>query len=82
MNYSGVLYRNYPAPFQSILNTGSNKSKVVKSSPERPTNMDFKDSLTAALQIKGVSQDELKTGGNLVWWEKELDKEQSSNWRS
>ena len=82
MNYSGVLYRNYPGPFQSILNTGSNKSKVVNSSPQRPTNMDFKDSLTEALQIKGVSRDELKTAGNLVWWEKELDKEQSSNWRS
>lgn len=81
VNYSGLLFRAYPGPFQTILNTGPGKQKVVATSPERPTNVDFKDSLTAALQIRGVSKEELRMGGNLVWWEKELDQDASSNWR-
>lgn len=82
VNYSGILFRQYPGPFQSILNTGSNKNKVVKTSPTRPTNVDFKDALTEALQIKGVNKGDLRTGGNLVWWEKDIDKDKSPNWRS
>ena len=81
VNYSGMLYRAYPSPYQSILNVGGAKNKIVRSTGERPTNMEFKDWLTEALQIKGVSQDELRTRSNLVWWEKELDKESSSSWR-
>jgi hypothetical protein len=48
--------------------------------PTRPTNMEFRDALTAGLVVPGVPPEELKTQGNLVWWEKELDLDKSDNW--
>lgn len=83
VNYSGLLYRSYPEPYQSILNTGGGKNKVVNVSDMRPTNKDFRDNLTSALRIPGVSQEELKTTGNLVWWEKEDEsiKEEFDDWK-
>lgn len=29
VNYSGLLFRSYPEPFQSILNTGGGKNRLV-----------------------------------------------------
>ena len=44
--------------------------------------MAFRKSLTDSLIVPGVTAEELKGNeGNLVWWEKEEDKEGSSNWR-
>lgn len=83
VNYSGVLYRAYPEPYQCILNIGNDKTKVCSFLNERPTNMVFRKSLTDSLIVPGVTAEELKGNeGNLVWWEKEEDKEESSNWRS
>ena len=81
VNYSGLLFRVYPEPYQCILNTGDGKNKVAETTEERPTNMGFRDALTFALRIPNVPQSELKSQGNLVWWEKDIDKETSSNWR-
>ncbi len=82
VNYSGVLYRAYPEPFQCILNIGNDKTKTCSFLNERPTNMAFRKSLTDSLIVPGVTAEELKGNeGNLVWWEKEEDKEGSSNWR-
>ena len=55
---------------------------MVKAVDDRPTNMGFRNYLTDALRLPGVPQDELKSPGNLVWWEKDLEKETSSQWRS
>lgn len=82
VNYSGLLYRTYPEPYQCILNIGDGKNKMVKAVDDRPTNMGFRNYLTDALRLPGVPQDELKSPGNLVWWEKDLEKETSSQWRS
>lgn len=81
INYSGLLFRKYPEPYQSILNTGSGKSKLVKTSAERPTNMGFREALTDGLSIPNVPKEELKSPGNLVWWEKNEDKELHKDWR-
>jgi len=81
INYSGLLFRRYPEPFQSILNTGNNKVKLVKTSAERPTNAGFRDALTDGLVVPGVPQEELRTQGNLVWWEKDTEKE-FEDWRT
>eukprot|EP01038_Epipyxis_sp_PR26KG_P005490 gene5490-7601_t len=80
INYSGVLFRSYPQPYQSILNIGNGKNKLAKSNSERPTNMEFRENLTNQLKVPGVSADELNVKGNLVWWEKDLDKMLSKNW--
>ena len=55
---------------------------MVKAVDDRPTNMGFRNYLTDALRLPGVPLDELKSPGNLVWWEKDLEKETSSQWRS
>ena len=45
--------------------------------------MAFRKALTDALVVPGVTAEELKGNeGNLVWWEKEVDKECSDKWRS
>ena len=72
INYSGLLYRNYPEPYQCILNTGDGKSKLSQTLEERPTNKDFRDALTASLIVPGVPKEELQTKGELVWWEKDM----------
>merc|ERR1719231_271877 len=83
VNYSGVLYRAYPEPYQCILNIGNDKTKVCSFLNERPTNMGFRKSLTESLIVPGVTAEELRGNeGNLVWWDKEQDKEESPNWRS
>lgn len=81
VNYSGLLYRAYPDPYQCILNTGNGKTKICKQTPIRPSNKEFRDALTEALVIPGITPEELKTQGNLVWWEKETNKELSDFWR-
>jgi hypothetical protein len=81
VNFSGLLYRSYPQQYQSILNTGSGKNKVVFLGPDRPTNLDFRNNLSGSLKIQGVPKEELITGGNLVWWEKDQEKDASPNWR-
>ena len=83
VNYSGLLFRAYPEPFQCVLDIGDNKSKMVKFVEEKPTNMAFRKALTEALVVPGVSKEELVgNAGNLVWWEKEVDKEESDAWRT
>jgi hypothetical protein len=82
VNFSGLQFRKYPEPFQSILNTGGGKNKLINFGPDRPTNLDFRNNLSGSLIIQGVPKDELVvSNGNLVWWEKETDKEASPDWR-
>jgi len=81
INYSGLLYRNYPEPYQCILNTGDGKSKLSQTTVERPTNKAFRDALTSSLIVPGVPKEELQTKGELVWWEKEVEKETFKDWR-
>lgn len=81
MNFTGQLFRKYPEAFQVLLSTGDGKSRQVATTPDRPTNQYFRDALTDGLKIPGVSKDEMKQKGNLVWWEKEEAKETSSKWR-
>eukprot|EP01039_Chlorochromonas_danica_P007323 gene7323-8104_t len=82
INYSGLLFRAYPEPFYSFLNTGDNKSKVVHRQDARPSTADFRDHLTSALVIPGTPSSELKTKGTELWWEKNDEKELSGNWRT
>ena len=82
INYSGLMFRAFPGPFQAILNIGEGKSKLVKTFDEKPTNIGFRTALTDALKVPGVPAADLKAVGNLVWWEKDLEKEISSNSRT
>jgi len=50
----------------------------VKKVTKKPTNLEFRNSLISSLVIPGLNEN-LKTNGNLVWWEKEGDKMVSNN---
>lgn len=82
INYSGLLFRKYPEPYQSVLNTGGGKAKLVKTSGDRPTNMGFREALTDGLNVPNVPREELQAQGNLVWWEKDIEKDASPCWRT
>ena len=79
VNYSGQLFRAYPEDYQTILNTGQQKSRVVATSSTKPTNLDFRNQLISSLIIERVPNDELKTQGNLVWWERDMEQMVSRN---
>ena len=64
----------YSEGYQTILNVGDEKSRVVTYGNTKPTNLDFRNNLIKSLKIPNVPNEELKTNGNLVWWEKELDR--------
>ena len=81
VNFTGQLFRVYPEPYQTLLSIGGGKNRLVDASPDRPSNLGFREALSNGLKIPGVSSDDLRQKGNLIWWEKELDKESSDNWR-
>lgn len=81
LNYSGILFRVYPEKYQSILNIGAGKNKVVKFFEQRPTSAEFRDALVDALSVPGVSKNDLKPRGLELWWEN-TNKEVSTNWRN
>ena len=96
VNYSGLLYRAYPGPYQCILNTGNGKSKTVsvnplrlkfrkypyitptytflhltiqvKTLPERPTNVGFREAVTAGMSLPGVTMDDLQSKNKQLIW--------------
>lgn len=49
---------------------------------QRPTAAKFRDDLTSALRVPGITPGELKTKGTEVWWEKDDGKEMSNNWKT
>ena len=79
---SRFLDRCYPEPYQILLDTGNGKNRLILDTPDRPTNSYFRQALSDGLLISGVTKDDLKQASSLIWWEKEMDKESSSNWRT
>eukprot|EP01040_Poterioochromonas_malhamensis_P003922 gene3922-4196_t len=82
VNYSGLLFRHYPEPYQCILNIGKQRSRVVAATDDKPSTSKFREFLTEALKIPNVDPSELQVKGSLLWWEKNLDSEASNAWRT
>lgn len=108
INYSGLLFRHYPEPYQCILNIGKQRSRVVSSyigsyltfvlnralflflfsvwqvaaSDDKPYTAKFREFLTEALRIPNVDPSELQVKPTLLWWEKNLENEASTAWRT
>jgi hypothetical protein len=85
--YSGVLFRRYPEPFQTLLDRGARGSyRLVIAQRERPNLGAFKDTLSRALKISdeqaaksSISNVGLKQS---TWWEDDKDgKDESRDWR-
>ena len=84
--YSGVLFRRYPEPYQTLLDRGRGSYRRVNAQPERPNLGTFKSQLTSALKLaddkaaaSAISQAGYKQS---TWWEDDADgKDVSKDWR-
>lgn len=86
INYSGALFREYPAPWQVMIKQGSGELACVAESPDRYTLNEAKEEMLEALGlIEGESGTEkfLRSGYKTsTWWEEKDGPEESKAWRS
>lgn len=80
VNYSGVLYRVYPGPYQILLDTSAGAYRRLQTSDERPSLGEVRDTLTEGLDIEVPFKEFL--GQSKTWWESApAEKEASNKWR-
>jgi hypothetical protein len=80
VNYSGVLYRVYPGPYQVLLDTSAGAYRRLATLAERPSLGEVRDTLTEGLDIEVPFKEFL--GQSKTWWESApQEKEASSKWR-
>jgi len=88
INYSGALFREYPGPWQVMLRQDNGVYACVAEDGERRYGLgEFKAELTRAMgldtEAEGSTMAFLRSGYKTsTWWEDDVDKEQSSMWRS
>jgi len=91
LSYQGALFRAYPGGFQSLLDKGTGSYRRISVSETKPALGDFKEQLNAALELDtdGDGKKETKTASffrtgykTQTWWEEQISKESSKNWRS
>lgn len=80
VNYSGVLYRVYPGPYQILLDTSAGAYRRLDTMDERPSLGEVRDALTEGLDIEVPFKEFL--GQSKTWWESSSsEKEESNKWR-
>lgn len=80
VNYSGVLYRVYPGPYQVLLDTSAGAYRRLTTLDKRPSLGEVRDTLTEGLDIEVPFKEFL--GQSKTWWESApAEKETSSKWR-
>ncbi|KAL4447447.1 hypothetical protein ABPG75_004666 [Micractinium tetrahymenae] len=88
INYSGALFREYPGPWQVMLRQDNGVYACVAEDAGRRYNLgDFKEELMQAMGLntegEGSAMAFLRRGYKTsTWWEDDVDKEQSTAWRS
>lgn len=85
--YSGVLYRRYPEPYQTLLDRGKQSYRQVEVMEVRPALGTFKSQLTAALKLgdEKARASAISSAGfkQSTWWEDNADgKDVSAEWRA
>jgi Domain of unknown function (DUF1995) len=81
VNYSGVLYRVFPGPYQILLDTSAGSYRRLATLDERPSLGEVRDTLTEGLDIEVPFKEFL--GQSKTWWESApAEKEGSVKWRS
>jgi hypothetical protein len=89
VNYQGAIFRQYPGPFQCLLDTGKT-FRPVTTSERRPALGEFKETITKALKIGDAAQEQegktrkfFRTGVmSRTWWETDKDSEElHTAWR-
>jgi hypothetical protein len=84
--YSGVLYRRYPEPFQTLLDRGKGSYRRVQTMELRPALGTFKSQLTSALKLadEKARASAISSAGfkQSTWWEDDKEgKDVSKEWR-
>ncbi|GJP84739.1 hypothetical protein CLOP_g14798, partial [Closterium sp. NIES-67] len=87
LNYSGALFRMYPAPWQVMLKQERTGSYVcVAEGPQRFALGEVKEELQRSLGLEdeeGSTMQFLRRGyKTTTWWEEKSEQEQSTQWRS
>ncbi len=80
VNYQGAIFRQYPGPFQCLLDTGK-AFRPVSTSQRRPALGEFKETITMALKIgakspsnEGKNRKFFRTGVKAItWWEEDKE---------
>ncbi|CAH0375295.1 unnamed protein product [Pelagomonas calceolata] len=89
VNYQGAIFRQYPGPFQCLLDTGK-AFRPVSTSARRPALGEFKETITMALKIgakspsnEGKNRKFFRTGVKAItWWEEDKEGlEEHTEWR-
>lgn len=86
INYSGILFREYPGPWQCMLRQDNGVYACVAERMDRYNLGDFKEELMRAMGLN-EGEDEaaafLRRGYKTsTWWEDALEEEVSNGWRS
>lgn len=86
VNYSGAVFRQYPAPWQVMLKQADGSYACVAESEARFTLGQAKEELLRVIGLQeeeGSSLEFLRRGyKNATWWEENVDQETSSAWRT
>lgn len=86
VNYSGALFRHYPAPWQVMLKQGDGSYVCIAESEARFTLGETKEELLRVLGLQeeqGSSLEFLRRGYKAsTWWEEDVELEASAAWRT
>ena len=86
INYSGAIFREYPAPWQVMFKQNTGELVCVAEDEDRFTLGEAKEEMLIALGLAdedGSTMKLLRSGYKTsTWWEEENDLEQSDSWRS
>jgi hypothetical protein len=89
INYQGAIFRQYPGPFQCLLDTGKT-FRPVTTSARRPALGEFKETITQALKFESKGEDSENKGAKffrtgikaITWWEEDKQRQElHTDWR-
>ena len=86
LNYSGAIFREYPAPWQVMVKQNTGELVCVAEDEDRFTLGEAKEEMLVALGLADEDDSPMKflrSGYKTnTWWEAEDDREQSDAWRT
>ena len=86
INYSGAIFREYPAPWQVMIKQNNGVLACVAENEDRFTLAEAKEEMLIALGINDPDDSpmkKLRSGYKTsTWWEEECDDEESDAWRT
>jgi hypothetical protein len=86
INYSGAIFREYPAPWQVMVKQNTGELVCVAEDEDRFTLGEAKEEMLIALGLAdedGSTMQFLRSGYKTnTWWEEECDQEKFDDWRT